>query len=265
MPEPVPDPPEADGSTPNNPSAISWTRPPGWTLHYCRSTSSTQDDARRNARAGCPDRTVIVADQQTAGRGRLNRSWISVESASLLCSIILRRSASPVFLTAVCSVAVAEAIERVARLPARIKWPNDVMVNDRKVCGILTEVVVHGTSATSVVGIGVNVNFDPVEAGLPPTGTSLMAAAGTAISRERLLHQVLDRIDAHLAPGDSSLEGHIRPFWEGRLWRRLQSVRVDADGGQIQGVVEGLSSTGALKVRRPDGRPVEIVVGELVL
>jgi biotin-(acetyl-CoA carboxylase) ligase len=85
------------------------------------------------------------------------------------------------------------------------------------------------------------------------------------VSRPRLLHRALEGIDAHLASGDSSLGGHIRPFWEARLWRRLQSVRVSADAGTLDGVVEGLSPEGALLIRRPDGRLAEIVIGELVL
>jgi BirA family transcriptional regulator, biotin operon repressor / biotin---[acetyl-CoA-carboxylase] ligase len=242
-----------------------WTVPPGWTLQLLPSTTSTQDDARRAALGGCPDRTVIVADRQTAGRGRLNRSWVSAPGVSLLCSLVLRREASPIFVTATCSVAVAEAIERETRLPARIKWPNDVMVNDRKVCGILTEAILHGTAGIAIVGIGVNVNGEPADLGIPTTGTSLSAAAGHPVSRVQLFDKILQRIDQHLAGDQSLLGDRIRPFWEGRLWRRRQSVTISADGTAMEGVVEGISSEGALRVRRPDGQAIEIVVGELLL
>jgi len=239
-----------------------WTLPHGWRLHYLPITGSTNDDARDLALAGSPERTVVLADEQRAGRGRLGRLWLAPRGSSLLFSIVLRRALEAIHCTAACSVAVTEAVEQITSLKPRIKWPNDVMVRDLKVCGVLTEVLTHGGRKAAIVGIGLNVNLDPEDAGLPATATSLAHECGTVLSRAAVLRAILERLDAYLALDDAALGATVQTRWESLLWRRWQEVQIDQSGASLSGVVEGLAPLGALRIRTAGG-VVEVAVGDV--
>lgn len=242
---------------------VDWLVPPGWILHPVTITDSTNDDAKAAVRVGCPDRTVFLADEQRNGRGRVGRSWIAPAGSSLLVSVVLHRPLPPIVLTAACSVAVAGAIRSITGLAAQVKWPNDVMVADRKVCGILTEVVLHEGCPRTIVGIGLNVNLDPVAAGLPPTATSLSASAGRVFSRQELLTGLLTGLDGCLALTDVEFVPYVWNRWHELLWRRDQTIRVDREGNSISGIVAGIRASGALLVRLADGSVVEITTGDV--
>ncbi len=243
----------------------SWSVPHGWALTYLVRTTSTNDDAKRAALAGCPDRTVILAEEQTAGRGRLGRAWLAPPASCLLFSLVLRQPLSPVLLVALCSISVAEAIQAATEIEARIKWPNDVMLNDRKVCGVLAEVVGQADTRATIVGIGVNVNLDPSSAGLPATATSLSDATGRVWSRPKLLGAILAGVDMRYALPHSELGQTVWGRWQSLLWRRRQLVRVDTTDEILVGTVEGLSPSGSLLVRERDGRRREVSVGDVLL
>lgn len=228
-------------------------------------TGSTNDDAKQAALAGCADRTVFLADEQRSGRGRLGRRWVAPPKTSLLFSVVLRRPFPPVLLTAACSVSVAAAVQATTGLPARIKWPNDVMVRDRKVSGVLTEVVSPDRLQATIVGIGLNVNVDPVSAGLPGTATSLSVQLGQPVLREVVLRAILERLDVYLSLDDASLSGRVYREWEALLWRRQQKVQIDRGGTVIQGIVEGLAPSGALRIRVGRGRFLELTVGDVLV
>jgi len=244
------------------PPPPTWTLPPGWRLHYLPITGSTNDDARDLALAGSPERTVVLADEQRAGRGRLGRLWLAPRGSSLLFSIVLRRALEAIHCTAACSVAVTEAVEQITSLKPRIKWPNDVMVRDLKVCGVLTEVLTHGGRKAAIVGIGLNVNLDPEDAGLPATATSLAHECGTVLSRAAVLRAILERLDAYLALDDAALGATVQTRWESLLWRRWQEVQIDQSGASLSGVVEGLAPSGALLIRTAGG-VVEVAVADV--
>src|SRR6266850_1567272 len=138
------------------------TLPPGWHGHYFEVVDSTQDEARAAARPGAPGRSLFVADYQRAGRGRQGRSWLAGPGEALMLSVIFRERSSVVMpwrWTSLASVALAESIQELlpAQIPA-IKWPNDVLLDDRKVAGILAETTSDGQELVAVVGVGVNVN-----------------------------------------------------------------------------------------------------------
>jgi BirA family biotin operon repressor/biotin-[acetyl-CoA-carboxylase] ligase len=208
---------------------------------------------------------VVVADRQTAGRGRLGRAWIAPPSSSLLVSLVLRRRIPPIFLTAAYGVAALEAIEQIADIPSRIKWPNDLMIRDRKLAGILTEVVATIDGPAVVVGLGLNANLDPATSGLPPTATSLSHELGRAVDRDCLLYAILERLDVHLAVPDADLPRLIRARWESLLWRRLQRVQVGEDHVVVEGTAVGLALSGALRLRVADGQVREIAVGDVLV
>lgn len=176
--------------------------------------------------------------------------------------MLLDDSLDPVDCTAAASVAVAEVVAGQAGLPARIKWPNDVMIGERKCCGILTEVVAAQGRVSTVVGIGLNVNLALDTPGLPSTATSLLAETGRSFPREALFTEVLDRLSSWLR---IETRMPLRARWDALLWRRSQGVRL-ADGASIvEGVVEGLDPGGGLRLRLDGGRVRILTTGELLL
>ncbi len=251
-----------------------WSLPDPWFLAYRPITGSTNDDAKVAARAGRPPYGVYLSDFQTGGHGRFGRNWVAPEGACLLFSLLLADVVDPVRCTAAASVATAEAIAETTGLAARIKWPNDVMIGERKVCGILAEVVTTTFGVASVVGVGLNVNLDLGVEGLPPTATSLAHEVGHPLPRAPLLRAILTRVNLWLgqAAGSDGSGGQpvmagsaVLQRWEALLWRQSQSVLLSDDGSVIEGVVEGLAPSGGLRLRLADGRVREVITGELVI
>jgi BirA family transcriptional regulator, biotin operon repressor / biotin---[acetyl-CoA-carboxylase] ligase len=239
--------------------------PSGWRVLHELSVTSTNDLARAAARGDWPDRSVFVADYQTAGRGRQGRSWSAPPRTGLLFSVLLRpRDTPPYVHTMLASVAVCEAIERLVGLEPAIKWPNDVLVDDRKVAGILAEATDDGAERTVVIGTGINVRSTPEMLADLPTATSLSIAAGWPVPRGDLLVLILERMDAWLAlPTDRA----SRELWsarERRLWRRCQRVRVREGQADLEGIVLGVGLDGTLRLRTADGSERRVVAGEIL-
>ncbi len=165
--------------------------------------ASTNVLAHKCAEKGEAEGTLIIAERQTAGKGRLGRSWYSPARRGLYFSIILRPPIAPVQapgISLIAALSVAEAIKARLRLPAMIKWPNDVLCHDRKVCGVLTELAAELDRVRYIiVGIGINVNHDPKDfpEDLRRKATSLKIAAGTTVGRVELLRAVLERFERH--------------------------------------------------------------------
>jgi BirA family biotin operon repressor/biotin-[acetyl-CoA-carboxylase] ligase len=229
-------------------------------LRAYRSVASTQLLARRWAEAGAPEGAVVVADHQTEGRGRRGRRWSAPPGAALLFSTVLRPTVPvarwpEIPLAAGC--AVAEALEDVSEVVAVLKWPNDVLVDGRKVAGILAEGVA-GASPVVIVGMGINVAQRPEDwpADLAARAASL-AELGAVVSRERLLTACLARLGAWYGTLlDQGFEA-VRAAWRRR---GLLGARVDVPGGE--GIAVDLGSGGELVVRRNDGRMVLLVATE---
>jgi BirA family biotin operon repressor/biotin-[acetyl-CoA-carboxylase] ligase len=238
---------------------------PGWTLHYYAQVGTTQDVARELARAGAPARTLVVADYQSAGRGRQGRRWTAPPGSALTFSILFRTTAQmppPHRYTMLASVAVCEAIERLAPgLKPRIKWPNDVMLGGRKVAGVLAEGSWVGGALCLIVGIGINVSTGAdVLAATSAVATSLRAA-GAEVERGPLLIAIVERLAWWLGqPLD-----RLHPAWQDRLWGIGQRVQLAEAGHDIEVVVLGVADDGRLRVRDPDGSERLTLTGELVL
>ncbi len=235
-------------------------------MRHLAETESTNDLAKKAGHSRLPEKTVFIADHQTKGRGRLDRSWIELPDSSLLFSVLFRRSLSPILLTMLCSVAASGAIEHVTGARPEIKWPNDLMLNGRKLAGVLTEVNWTPDNQFTVVGMGINVNFDPptVE-GVPETATSLLRETGTEVSRERLLGATLERLEELLSMTDAELDPFVRGEWAARLWRRRQRVVVADGGAELHGVFEGVDEEGVLLLRLDDGTLMPVRVGDLII
>jgi BirA family transcriptional regulator, biotin operon repressor / biotin---[acetyl-CoA-carboxylase] ligase len=244
-----------------------FTGPPGWTVHHLPETGSTNDLAKEAGKRGAPGKSVFVADHQTSGRGRMDRKWLEAPGSSLLFSVLFRGSLSEsTLLTMLCSVAAAEAIEETAGTPVEIKWPNDLMLKGRKLAGLLTEVNWYPDNHFAVVGVGINVNFDPPTLpGVPDTATSLLKETGREHSRAPLLLAVLSHIDRYLAMEDPDLREEVRSRWVSRLWRRRQRV-VGADGVQVaEGVFEDVDAEGILLLRLVDGTLHRVQAGDMLV
>ncbi|HJL19016.1 MAG TPA: biotin--[acetyl-CoA-carboxylase] ligase [Sandaracinaceae bacterium LLY-WYZ-13_1] len=244
--------------------------PPLSTERYGRSievvgeTGSTNDDARAAAERGVPDGHVVVADRQVAGRGAHGRPWDSPGGSDLYLSIVARVPLEPARLpplTLAVGLGVARALEAVVPA-ARVeqKWPNDVLMDGRKVSGVLVETVSSGTRVQSaILGIGVNVNRARFAPALEAHATSLRLASGARHDRARVLAGLLAcverQVDAFVRMGPRAVLGGV----EARLAWRDRRVRC----GDVEGVLAGLRDDGALRVRGDDGVEHALVAGTL--
>jgi BirA family biotin operon repressor/biotin-[acetyl-CoA-carboxylase] ligase len=226
------------------------------------------DEARRLAEKGASDGTVVVADEQAAGRGRLKRSWWAPPASSLLLSLLLRPdlpAQQAQRLTIICSLAVCDAIAEVAGLQAHVKWPNDVLIDGRKVCGILTELDVLETRVRyAIVGIGINVNVDFEDA--PPLmvpATSLSIEAKHPVSRLELLVSLCASIERRYVALRDGQSFHQE--WAERMATLGEPVQVTARGEHWDGLAVGVDEDGALLVRGADGGVQRVLAGDVTL
>ena len=191
---------------------------------YLQRTGSTNDAAKRMASQGAPEGTIVVADEQTAGRGRLDRRWLAPPGTCLLCSILFRPRLLPTQtqrLTMLCSLAAADAIREVTGLEAWLKWPNDLIVPDlrppswSKLAGLLTQTGVVGEQISFVVvGIGINVNVQPdVLPTLAPNATSILAETGRRTDRAALLAALLAGVERRYEALKARQSPHRRAKW----------------------------------------------------
>jgi BirA family biotin operon repressor/biotin-[acetyl-CoA-carboxylase] ligase len=239
---------------------------------YHRSIGSTNDVAKELAIRRAPEGTLVIADEQTAGKGRLGRRWLAPPGTSLLMSLLFRPHFLAPYqaqrLTMICSLAVVEAIETVTGLAAAIKWPNDIMVQGKKVGGILTELGATGERLKyAVVGLGLNVNLDfgAVEAmgELAATATSLSQELGREVSRLTLLWRILENIESRyqrLGAGELSHDE-----WASRLITLHNYVTVDAPQGAVEGWAEDVDADGALILRTDCGERQRVLAGDVTL
>ena len=236
--------------------------------HYFR-TDSTNDVALSLALEGARHGTVVVAEEQTAGRGRLGRAWYSEKASGIYASVILRPALAPAvapILTLMAGLAVHDAVTEVTGLPADIRWPNDLLINRKKVCGILTEMSaevdrIHGV----VVGIGLNVNHRQMPAELAAIGTSLRIEGGKYYSRVQLFVTLLKRLEHYyrlLLDGGSAA---ITERWAmASTYASAKRVRVVTPSGDFLATTLGLDPSGALRVRRDSGQEEKLLAGEIV-
>jgi len=237
-------------------------------VHYFR-LDSTNAVALRMASAGARHGTVVVAEEQTAGRGRFGRTWYSEKSTGIYVSVILRPplapSAAPA-LTLMAGVAAQAAVERATGLVADIRWPNDLLLNGKKMCGILTEMSAEVDRLHAVViGIGINVNHRGIPDELRPIATSLRIEGGKNYSRVQILAALLREIEQQyellLREGNQAILGR---WTAASSYARGKRVRVLTGSSEFHAVTSGIDPSGALRIRRDDGREESLVAGEIV-
>ncbi len=230
-----------------------------WRLHYEPACSSTQDLARDAAARGAEEGWTVVTDLQREGRGRQGRSWVAPAETALLFSTILRppRDVLPL-LPLLAALAVAGGIEVSTGAAADLKWPNDVLLKDKKLAGILLE---RPAGAEVVLGVGLNVNQSPGD--VPEGGTSLAIEMGHELEREPLLAAILNDLGNAYERADREGVSWIVPGWRSRSSMLGHAVAFHRDGALIRGIAEDVTEDGALQVRLGDGSRIGVVAGEV--
>ncbi len=239
----------------------------GRRVFYDESVPTTMEVARREAHAGAPEGAIAIAEEQTAGRGRVGRSWVSPPGVNLYFTLILRPTVAQLrYLAVIAPLAVCQAIEEAVGLLPRIKWPNDVQVNGKKVCGVLPQSEISdGHVDFALIGIGINVNLDvAAHEDIREIATSLRAELGREVAREEVLATTLNHLEAlyqALRRGEV-----VSMAWKHRLDTLGKHVRVSSAGGLVeQGVAVDADSDGSLILRRDDGSHVRVEAGEVTL
>lgn len=242
----------------------------GRTIHYKASIASTNTTAIALAQEGACHGTLVLADAQTAGRGRRGRHWYSPPGRNVYCSIILRlpaaQSSHLTIIPLASALAAADAIADTTAIQCRLKWPNDVLIGDKKVAGILCESVAGQPDTIVVVGIGINANSRPEQFpdDLSASVTTLIAARGSAIDRTSLLSILMNRLEERINQLSPETLPMLLKAYRTRCATLGQPVRVAlSETDVIEGVAEAIGGDGSLQVRRHaqpgSGRPTRVV------
>ena len=221
--------------------------------------------AKQEALKGAAEGTAIITDEQTAGKGRIRRAWLSPEGCIALSIILYPSISSLPYLIMLTSLAVAHSIEKISGIKPQIKWPNDVLINGKKVCGILIESNVRGSKVTyAIIGIGINANLRLSEfPELATTATSLSDELGGSVSRVELIRYLLleiERLYLTLPDGEA-----IYTEWRDRLVTLGQQVQVTSGDSITRGVAESVDMDGSLWLRQPDGNLTRVIAGDVTL
>jgi BirA family biotin operon repressor/biotin-[acetyl-CoA-carboxylase] ligase len=231
---------------------------------YLAQAASSNDLALMWLKEGAPAGAVVIVDEQTRGRGRLGRSWYAPPGTALMLSYVLRPTVSALpRISMLGALAVCELLETLGIPEVGIKWPNDVQIGGRKVCGVLPESAWDGDQLAGVVlGIGLNVRIDFTGTPFAETATSLGHAASQALDRMALLRDLLARLDYWAARVDSPL---LLRRWRERLNMLGRLVTVSGPDGMLEGTADAVDEDGALLLRLHDGRLKRVIAGDIAL
>ena len=238
----------------------------GKTVHFARETDSTNLWIKRLAKEGASEGTLALAEFQSAGRGRLGRSWEVPEGTSVMMSILLRPKFEPQYaptLTLVMGMAVAKAVKNLG-FDVSIKWPNDVVVSHKKICGILTEMGVRdGKIDYAVIGVGINVNIREFPEEMADKATSLYLESGKEFDRSQIPGLVMEAFEEYYEKFAATCDlSGLKEEYESILANYNQPVRVLAKE-PYEGVARGITDGGELLVEKTDGTIVAVSAGEV--
>ena len=244
------------------------TRWAGQKLFVYEETDSTNLQAKRLSEKGMPHGTLTVADRQSAGRGRCGRGWDSPQGCNIYMSLLLRPDFAPdkaSMLTLVMAYSVQKAIQSCTGLESQIKWPNDIVLNGKKIVGILTEMDAEMNRISNVIiGVGINVNVEAFPEEIADRATSLQIEAGAEIQRNLLVAEVMKQFERDY---ESFLEtkdlSWMREAYNDRLVNRGKEVMVHGEKEPYRALALGINDAGELCVRLNDGREETIYAGEV--
>ncbi|MGH7796133.1 MAG: biotin--[acetyl-CoA-carboxylase] ligase [Candidatus Binatia bacterium] len=241
----------------------------GIRFHYFQQIGSTNTWARELAESGAAEGEIVIAESQTQGRGRLGRRWESPPFSNLYLSIILRPSLPPVYapqITLAAAVALAETVGSFLPRPPAIKWPNDILIDGKKLAGILTEAACDSERIEYVIlGIGLNLNYraDAMPEALRERAISIADLTAKHVSRETVLVRLIQDLDRCYGELEESGFAALRPRWEAHFGLLGRRVRVEVGDQTIIGRARGIDRAGALIVETEDGRRRNIVAGDV--
>ena len=244
------------------------TRWAGKEIHYFDRTDSTNIQARLAGEAGASHGTLAVAEIQDGDRGRRGRKWISPAGVGVWMSLLLRPEISPVsasMLTLVMALAAQKGIKEATGIESQIKWPNDLVLNKKKICGILTEM---GTEFMEikyvVIGTGINVNQEEFPEELRKTATSLYLETGKKYHRSRIIERILEALEEYygIFVKTEDMSALLEEYNE-KLVNQGQEVCVLDPKGEYRGLCQGITKTGGLLVELSDGTVTEVISGEV--
>jgi len=241
----------------------------GSPLYFYKSVESTNSSALSLAKDGAPEGTAIVADNQTHGRGRMQRVWQSPPALNLYASLIMRPNlaaalSSPV--TIMAGVAVAEVLSAYCPTQVQLKWPNDVLVNDKKICGILTEIkAIHNKIEFIIMGIGININMqkNDLSPSIEKIATSLRLEVGKSINRVELTVKLFEKIAYFYQLFLKERIEPIRELWLSYSQLLGRCVEVTFGGEVYQGEVTAMDDAGALIIKSESGVQRRVIAGDV--
>ena len=239
----------------------------GKTVHFAKETDSTNEWIKRLSKEGAEEGTLAVAEFQSAGKGRLGRRWQAPEGSSVMMSILLRPEIEPQYasmLTLVMGLSVAQAVQE-AGVEVSIKWPNDVVVSHKKICGILTEMGIEdGKIREVVIGDGINVNLEDIPEELKDKATSLYLETGKKFDRSRIIGLIMEKFEKNyerfVKTCDLSL---LMEEYNGMLANMQQPVRILDKLNPYEGIALGINEQGELLVRDTEGELRIVRSGEV--
>ena len=239
----------------------------GRNLYVKKETGSTNDDAKMAGLNGEAHGTLIVADEQTKGRGRNGRYWHTPKEKNIAMSLLLHpefESAKAPMLTLVMGLALAQGIEKVCGQKVSIKWPNDIVLDKHKLCGILTEMYLHDGQCDVVIGVGINVNQEAFAPEIADMAGSLFTQTGKEYDRNEVIAQVMNAFerDYDLFVENENLK-LLKDAYEERLINKDKPVKVLDPNGEYQGTALGITDTGEHMVEKEDGSEAIINSGEV--
>jgi len=240
----------------------------GKRVHHFFKTDSTNRIALELGHAGEPEGALVIAEEQTAGRGRIGRTWHSERATGIYATLLLRPKLAPVqapLLTMLAGLSARTAITEATGVTVDVKWPNDLLVHGKKIGGILTEMHAEPSQVRFIiVGIGINVNQDKFPAEIATAATSLRAASGKEQSRAdiliRLLREFENDYNRFLQEGAANI---VKRFEEVSSYARGKHVQVTNGSEAFTGVTAGLAPEGLLRVKRDGGDVVTVVAGDV--
>ncbi len=242
----------------------------GIKLHYFSEIDSTNKQARELAEKGALEGEIVIAEQQTRGRGRLGRNWVSPPFLNLYLSVILRPKLPPAHaaqVTLMAAVALADTVAGFTPDTPAIKWPNDILLRGKKLAGILTESSITAERVNYVIlGIGVNLNYPHalMPEAIRERATSLMECAGKTVSREAFLGRLIHDLDrCYGILGEAGFDA-IAPQWEAYFNFRGERVRVEGGGEALAGIAKGIDRDGALIIEREGGQYHRVFAGDVI-
>jgi len=244
------------------------TRLFGNKIYTFDSIDSTNNCAKAVAGCGANEGTVVIAEQQTAGRGRLGRPWEANPNENLMFSIVLRPKVAPDSLNLLplyVAVAIADAIERIAHLKVECKWPNDLLISKKKVAGILIEgSVKQNLMEYVVIGVGLNVNQQRFSEDLALKATSLKLECSRDFDRVTLFREILTSLEGKYKTVSSTGFQSILPQWLSRTSMINQPISVSQQGNVFSGIVKGLSVEGGL-ILQSNGTEKTLFAGDVTI